>query len=77
MTKQNCHDFSMKQPFEVCSTDQVHELETLQQFTVAVFKSMSLVDHHTAPVNLLQLWTVCHDHFECSDYPMKLKLPGY
>lgn len=54
-------------------TDQVHELESLQQFAVPVFQAVGFVDHDTAPVELLQLRTVGHDHLKGGDHPVKLQ----
>lgn len=54
-------------------TDQVHEFESLQQFAVPVFQSVGFVDHDTAPVELLQLRTVGHDHLEGGNHPVKLQ----
>lgn len=54
-------------------TDQVHELQSLQQFAVPVLEAVSLVDDHTAPLQLLQLWTVGHDHLKGGDHPVELQ----
>lgn len=51
---------------------QVHELESLQEFTVAVLEAVGFVDDHAAPVDLLQLWTVGHDHLKGGDHPVEL-----
>lgn len=53
--------------------DQVHELQSLQQFAVSVFQPVSFIDHHAAPVQLPQLRTVGHDHLEGGDQPMELQ----
>lgn len=54
-------------------TDQVHELQALQQFAVPVLEAVSLVDDHAAPLQLLQLRTVGHDHLEGGDHPVELQ----
>lgn len=57
-------------------TDQVHELQALQQFAVLVLQAVGFVDHHAAPVQLPQLWAVGHYHLESGDQPVELQHAG-
>ena len=57
------------------ATHQVHHLQALQQLTVAVLEAVGLVDDHAAPVELLQLGAVGHDHLEGGDHPVELQHP--
>lgn len=56
---------------------QVHELESLEKFAVAVLQPVSFVDHHAAPVDLLQLRAVRHNHLKCGDHAVELKIARY
>lgn len=58
---------------ELADTHQGHELQTLQKFAVPVLQSVGLIDDHTAPVDLLQLWAVGQDHLKCRDDDVELE----
>lgn len=50
------------------STHHVHHFESFQQFAVAVFQAVGLVDDHTSPGDAAQLRTVGQDHLKGGDH---------
>lgn len=54
---------------------QGHELQPLQEFAVPVLQAMCLINDHTAPLDLLQLWAVSKDHLKGGDNHLELEDP--
>lgn len=51
---------------------QVHVLEAVQKFTVAVLQAMGFVDDDAAPLDLPQLRAIGEDHLKGGDQGVKL-----
>ena len=59
------------------TTDQVHQLESLQQLAVPILQPVGFINDHAAPGNIPQLRTIGQNHLKRSDDGMKLIGPLY
>lgn len=71
-SSQHVFDHQFVSEIQLWSTHQIQHLQAVQQLAVTILEAVSLINDHTAPGDLPQLWAVRQHHLKGCDEGIKL-----